>query len=134
MCTAGIVLFVLGLLNGLIIPRTTAPRLSLSAHLTAVQSGTFLIAIAWAWPYLNLSVQGSLILAWILSASLFVLWFAFFWAGIWGGGRGLPIAGAGSSTGSFRQTLISVMLAIGIFGTVAASVFLLYRRLLVVGD
>lgn len=45
LCFAGLLLFMLGLLNGFAIPRLQSPRLGLSAHLAAVQSGTFLIAI-----------------------------------------------------------------------------------------
>ena len=101
-CFSGLLLFVLGLLNGAIIPKTKSPRLSLSAHLTAVQSGTFLIAIAWAWPHFTMSAQASLLVARVLSGSLLILWFAFFLAGLWGAGRNLPIAGANSETGPAR--------------------------------
>jgi hydroxylaminobenzene mutase len=40
-------LFLAGLLTGLAIPVCRSPRLGLSAHLTGVQSGTFLLALAW---------------------------------------------------------------------------------------
>ena len=43
---AGFVLFALGLLIGIAIPKLRNPRMGLSAHLTAVQTGPTLIAIA----------------------------------------------------------------------------------------
>lgn len=126
-CFSGLLLFVLGLLNGLIIPKSKSPRLSLSAHLTAVQSGTFLIAIAWALPYFNLSAPTSILLAWALSGSIFILWFAFFLAGLWGAGRNLSIAGLKSETGPVRQGIVTMLLGLGVIGTTAASAFLLYQ-------
>lgn len=50
---AGLWLFLAGLLIGAAIPKFTSPRLALSAHLTAVQSGTALLAIGWFWPQLT---------------------------------------------------------------------------------
>ena len=126
-CFSGLLLFVLGLLNGLIIPKSKSPRLSLSAHLTAVQSGTFLIAIAWAWPRFNLPAPTSMVVALALSGSMFVLWFAFLLAGIWGAGRNLAIAGLGSKTGPVRQGIVTMLLGLGVVGTIAASAFLLFR-------
>jgi hydroxylaminobenzene mutase len=126
-CFSGLLLFVLGLLNGLIIPKSKSPRLSLSAHLTAVQSGTFLIAIAWAWPHFNLPARMSILMAWALGGSMFVLWFAFFLAGIWGAGRNLPIAGLESKTEPVRQGIVTMLLGLGVTGTIGASAFLLFR-------
>ena len=126
-CFSGLLLFVLGLLNGLIIPKSKSPRLSLSAHLTAVQSGTFLVAIAWAWPRFNLPAPTSMLVALALSGSMFVLWFAFFLAGIWGAGRNLSIAGVGSQTGPVRQGIVTMLLGLGVIGAIAASAFLLFR-------
>jgi (hydroxyamino)benzene mutase len=125
-CLSGLLLFVLGLLNGLIIPKTKSPRLSLSAHLTAVQCGTFLIAIAWAWPHFMVSAQASVLVAQALSGSMLVLWFAFFLAGLWGAGRNLPIAGQNSETGRMRQIIVTASLGLGVVGTIATSLFLLY--------
>lgn len=123
---AGLLLFVLGLLNGLWIQRTRAPRLSLSAHLTAVQSGTFLMAIAWAIPLLGISPFLANSIAWGLAASLHLLWFGFCLAGIWGAGRALPIAGEGYETG---RSVVSVLIAIGVLGSLLGSLALLVSAL-----
>jgi (hydroxyamino)benzene mutase len=125
-CFSGILLFVLGLLNGAVIPLSKSPRLSLSAHLTAVQSGTFLVAIAWAWPRLDLSATNSATLAWMISGSMIILWFAFCLAGFWGAGRGLTIAGVGADTSSGRQLIVTALLGIGVTGTLLTCAALLY--------
>jgi (hydroxyamino)benzene mutase len=123
---SGLLLFVLGLLNGLIVQKTKVPRLSLSAHLTAVQSGTFLVAIAWAWPHFDMGMPTSLLVAYGLSGSLYVLWFAFFLAGIWGAGRNLPIAGQNSEAGTLRQVAVNALIGVGVLGTVVTTLLLAF--------
>ena len=49
---AGLALFVFGLAFGFVIKALPNPRLALSAHLNAVQSGTFLVALGLLWPRL----------------------------------------------------------------------------------
>ncbi len=124
---SGLLLFVLGLLNGIIIAKTKSPRLSLSAHLTAVQSGTFLIAIAWGWPHFNMAASTSTLVAYALCGSIFVLWFAFLLAGIWGAGRNLAIAGQNSETSQARQAVVTICLYLGVLGTTATSALVLFQ-------
>lgn len=126
-CFGGLFIFVVGLFNGLIIAKSKSPRLSLSAHLTAVQSGTFLIAIAWAWPRFTLPAATSIVVAWVLVGSMCGLWFAFFLAGIWGAGRNLAIAGEGSETGPVKQRIVGILLGLGVVGTITACTFLLFQ-------
>jgi (hydroxyamino)benzene mutase len=128
-CGSGLLLFLLGLLNGVIIPKTKSPRLSLSAHLTAVQSGTFLIAIAWVWPHFDMAALMSILVAYCLCGSLYILWVAFLLAGIWGAGRNLAIAGQNFETGPVRQAVVTVCLALGILGTIGASALVLIQWL-----
>lgn len=126
---SGLLLFVIGLLNGVVISKTKSPRLSLSAHLTAVQSGTFLIAIAWAWPVFAMGPSLSMLIAYGLSGALHVLWAAFFLAGLWGAGHGLAIAGQGLETTAIRQAIVTALLGAGVLGTLSASVVLLLQLL-----
>jgi hydroxylaminobenzene mutase len=51
-CLAGFAMFVFGLAIGFVLKALPNPRAALSAHLNAVQSGTFLIALALLWPKL----------------------------------------------------------------------------------
>ena len=51
---AGLAMFVFGLALGFFLKAFPNPRAALSAHLNAVQSGTFLIALALLWPKLTI--------------------------------------------------------------------------------
>ena len=113
-------LFLLGLLNGLAIPRMRSPRLGLSAHLTGVQSGTFLIATGLLWPKLGLAAPWDAILGHGLWISLYGVWLSLLLAGVFGAGRGLPIAGQGMTTSAGRQTLVTILLAAGSLGCLIA--------------
>ena len=118
---AGVILFLLGLLNGFGIALGRSPRLGLSAHLTAVQSGTFLIAISMLWSHIGFPDGTSGAIGAALWVSLYLLWLALFLAGLLGAGRGLPIAGGGIETKPLYQTAVSVLLITGILGTTLAT-------------
>lgn len=123
---AGIVLFLLGLLNAFIIPLGRSPRLGLSAHLTGVQSGTFLIAMAVLWPHIVLPGGINRFLSAALWISLYLLWLALCLAGLLGAGNGLPIAGGGIETKPFYQRVVSVLLTAGTLGTTLATAFIAF--------
>jgi len=125
LCFSGVLLFLLGLLTGLAIPRCRSPRLGLSAHLTGVQSGTVLLALGLLWPHLSMSSALSLILADGTSAFLYMVWLSLLLAALFGAGRGLPIAGQGITTTPVRQTVVSVLLIVGSLGVLATIAALL---------
>ena len=120
LCFAGLALFMLGLLNGLAIPRMRSPRLGLSAHLTGVQAGTFLIAVGVMWPRLSLAQAWSDVLANGLWVSMVLIWVSLLLAGVFGAGHGLAIAGQGMTTTPGRQRLVSVLLIAGSLGCLVA--------------
>jgi hydroxylaminobenzene mutase len=120
LCFAGLALFMLGLLNGLAIPRMRSPRLGLSAHLTGVQAGTFLIAVGVMWPRLSLAQAWSDVLANGLWVSMVLIWVSLLLAGVFGAGHGLAIAGQGMTTTPVRQRLVSVLLVAGSLGCLVA--------------
>jgi (hydroxyamino)benzene mutase len=118
---AGMILFLLGLLNGFAIPLGRSPRLGLSAHLTAVQSGTFLIAVALLWPHIGIPAAFGVMVGNLLWVSLYALWLALLLAGLFGAGHRLPIAGSGIEAKPAAQTIVSALLVTGIAGTTIAS-------------
>src|SRR5579862_10072938 len=121
LCFAGVLLFLLGLLNGFAIPVRRSPRLGLSAHLTAVQSGAFLLGLGLLWPKLGIDAAGwGGALADAIAASCYMIWLSLLLAGIFGAGRGLPIAGQGITTTAAKQTAVTVLMAIGSLALVAA--------------
>jgi hydroxylaminobenzene mutase len=117
---AGLSLFMLGLINGFLIPVGRSPRLGLSAHLTGVQSGTFLIAVGLFWPQMHLAPAWSMPLAHATWISLYAVWFSLLLAGLFGAGRGLPIAGQGIETTRAKQTFVSILLIGGSLGIALA--------------
>ena len=125
LCFSGVLLFLIGLLTGFAIPRCRSPRLGLSAHLTGVQSGTFLLALGLLWPRLSMSPAWGAILANGTWACLYMVWLSLLLAAVFGAGRGLPIAGQGITTTAARQTAVTVLLAVGSLGIVAAMAALL---------
>lgn len=122
---SGLILFVLGLINGALIPKIFHPRLALSAHLTAVQSATFLIAMGWMWPIFAITDLSSTLLAWSLILSIYAVWFAILLSAIWGAGRNLPIAAQGATSSKARQRIVTVILSLGSVGSLISSVWLL---------
>ena len=120
LCFSGVLLFLFGLLTGFAIPRCRSPRLGLSAHLTGVQSGTFLVALGLLWPRLSMSPAWSAILANGTWVSLYMVWLSLLLAAVFGAGRGLPIAGGGITTTPARQTVVTVLLVVGSLGIAVA--------------
>src|ERR1700690_894703 len=125
LCFSGVLLFLLGLFTGFAIPRCRSPRLGLSAHLTGVQSGTFLIALGLLLPRLTLGAPWSGVLANGTWVSLYMVWLSLLLAGMFGAGRGLPIAGGGITTTPARQAVGPVLLLTGSLGILIAVVAVL---------
>ena len=105
----GFVLFTLGLLAGIIIPMLRNPRMGLSAHLTAVQTGPALIAIALFWQYFSIPDSWTSGLAYALLISAFVLAAGILLAAVFGASETLPMAGKGFSATPFQEKLVSFM-------------------------
>lgn len=55
LCWHGVLLFLLGLIIGLVIQRFANPRMGLAAHLEGLMNGTFLLALGAAWSHVRLS-------------------------------------------------------------------------------
>src|SRR5260370_35144186 len=95
LCFMGALLFMLGLLTGFGIPRFRSPRVGLSAHLAAIESGLGLIAFGLLLPHLAISIGWAGTIGHSLWVSLDGLWFGLLFAAVYGTGKALPIAGAG---------------------------------------
>ena len=87
LCFAGVLLFLFGLLTGFVIPSFRSPRIGLSAHLTGVQSGTFLIAFGLLWPKLMLWPAWSTVIGHAMWISLYVIYASLVLAAAFGAGR-----------------------------------------------
>jgi (hydroxyamino)benzene mutase len=109
---AGLWLFLVGLVLGAAIPKFTSPRLALSAHLTAVQSGTALLAIAWFWPQLVLGNAYADFLGHALWISFWMLSAGLTLAAAWGASRVLPIAGAGYAATALKEWVAAAVIMV----------------------
>ena len=105
----GLLLFTAGLLIGAAIPRFVNSRMGLSAHLTAVQTGTALIAFGLFWPYFEITQTLSRILAYSLLSSSYVLVVGLIIAAIFGASANLPIAGKGFQSSPAKELIVSIL-------------------------
>jgi (hydroxyamino)benzene mutase len=120
---SGFLLFTLGLVVGAIIPKFRNPRMGLSAHLTAVQTGTALIAIALFWPQLAVPEAWASALCLSLIGSSYFLTFGLAMSATTGASRILPIAGHGfSASKSLERIVAAVVLASSVWMLVACLV------------
>lgn len=104
---AGAILFLLGLIQGGVVHSFTNPRMALSAHLTAVQSGMALMlagivcSAAAFRPGIAFAVRLSLV------AGMYLLWLGLTISAATGAGDVLPIAGANFSSGPISNLIVT---------------------------
>lgn len=106
---SGLWLFLFGLFIGVAIPKFTNPRLGLSAHLTAVQSGTALMAIAWFWTELTDGYGFATLIGHALWSSFWLLAIGQVLAAAWGASKALPMAGAGYSATAAKEAITWIL-------------------------
>ena len=93
----GALLFLLGLLTGVVVPTLRSPRIGLSAHLEGVMNGTFLMVLGAIWHHVHLSQPLSRLCFWLLVYGTFANWLSVLLGAAFGAGRLMPIAGGGAS-------------------------------------
>jgi hydroxylaminobenzene mutase len=125
LCFMGALLFLLGLLTGFGIPAFRSPRIGLSAHLAAIESGLGLIAFGLLLPHLAISTGWAGGISHSLWISLYVLWIGLLFAAVYGTGKALPIAGAGLTAAPWQENAARVLIAIGSLGSAGAVLALL---------
>jgi (hydroxyamino)benzene mutase len=125
LCFMGALLFTLGLLTGFGIPSFRSPRIGLSAHLAAIESGLALIAFGLLLPHLALSAGWAGGIGHSLWVSLYVMCIGLVLAAIFGTGKVVPLAGAGLPAKRWQETTAFVLISIGSVGTAGAVVALL---------
>ncbi len=114
----GMLLFLCGLLNGVVVQHLANPRMALSAHLDAVTSGTFLIAAGLVWRDLRLGARAAALARWLLIYGMYAIWVALLLAALFGAHGMLPIAGAGQAAGPWQERLV-------VFGVLSGSATLI---------
>lgn len=127
----GILLFLLGLLTGLIVPLLTNARMGLSAHLEGVLNGMFLILLGLLWPEIRLSAKAATSLHRLVLFGTYANWIVTLLAAVFGTSRLTPIAGAGFSGATWQEVLVGLGQASLALAMIASCVLLLrgLRRL-----
>lgn len=92
---AGALLFLLGLFQGAAVQSFANPRMALSAHLTAVQSGMALMIVGVIWSAVWLNAAFAKIARWTIIVGMYGLWFGLTLSAATGASAALPIAGSG---------------------------------------
>lgn len=112
---AGAVLFLLGLLQGAVVQYLANPRMALSAHLTAVQSGMALMIAGLLWSHVALQARTADIARLTVVVGMYGLWLGLTVAAVTGAHANLPIAGAGQSA-DVTSEMVSLILILGSSG------------------
>jgi (hydroxyamino)benzene mutase len=109
-------LFVLGLIEGAAVPMFANPRMGLSAHLTAVQSGAALMILGVVWSLAAWSTRFENLSFWTILVGTYGLWLGLTLAAATGASQALPIAGHGYSASPVAEIIVSafVMLSSGL--------------------
>jgi hydroxylaminobenzene mutase len=118
---AGAILFLLGLVSGLVVPATTNPRMGLAAHLEGVMNGTFLIAVGAVWARLVLSAGLRNATLALLLYGTYANWLFITLAAAFGTSETTPIAGAGFAGAPWQEDLVTVGLVTVAIAMLAAT-------------
>jgi (hydroxyamino)benzene mutase len=127
LCFMGVLLFMLGLFTGFGIPAFRSPRIGLSAHLDAIESGLALIAFGLLVPHLAIAPGWAAALGHALWISLYLLWSGLLVAALFGTGRVLPIAGGELAAKVWQETTARILMTLGSVGSAAAVLALLIK-------
>lgn len=117
----GVALFLLGLLNGLLVPYFTNPRMGLAAHLAGVQNALVLMAFGLMWKYVRLSALMLRICAFLSVYSMTAIWISLVFAAMWGTSAATPIAGAGYVGSETQELVVNLFLYSGSLAIIVAT-------------
>jgi hydroxylaminobenzene mutase len=103
----GMLLFLLGLVTGLVVPALTNPRMGVSAHLEGVMNGTFLAVLGLVWRELRLGPRALRFTFGLALYGTYVNWASTTLAAAFGTSELTPIAGAGHAGAPWQEGLVN---------------------------
>lgn len=107
----GMMLFMIGLLTGLVSATFQNPRMGLSAHLEGLMNGILLALLGLFWHHLALGARASLIAFWLIVYAAYANWLGVLLGGIWGAGASMmPIAANGLMGTPLQENIIAFLL------------------------
>ena len=104
---AGILLFLIALLFGLIFPRLANPRMGLSAHLIGLQGGVFLSVLGLIWSELYLSPRLETATVWLAFYGNYGNFISNLLAAAFATTRLQPLFGSGHFAGDWQENIVS---------------------------
>lgn len=123
----GLILFLLGLITGLLIPVLENPRMGLSSHLEGTLNGMLLILFGLIWDRLSLSEKLLKWTFWLALIGTFTNWFTTLLAAAWGAGAEMmPIAGGDYSGSEIQEIIIKTGLVVLTLAILSVSVILIF--------
>lgn len=106
----GVLLFLLGLITGLIVPAFSGPRLAVSSHIEGVLNGIFLLVLGLLWHKLALSERVLKITFGLALYGTFANWFALLVAAVFNAGKMLGVAAGGQKGPPAAEALVAFLL------------------------
>ncbi|HEY2385563.1 MAG TPA: hydrogenase [Candidatus Binatia bacterium] len=109
----GMVLFLLGLLMGVVVQSVANPRIGLSAHTGTLLNGVFLVALAAVWRWQRLGAAALRLTYWLAVAGSYVSCGALFLAAVFGTSASTPLHGAGHAGTALQEAIVTAGLSLG---------------------
>ena len=103
----GAVLFLIGLLTGLVEQHFTNVRMALAAHLEGVMNGTFLLAVGAIWNEVRLSAPTKAAAFWALLVGTYGNWIVTTSAAVLGTAALSPITAVGHEAEPWKEAMIT---------------------------
>ena len=99
----GLVLFLLGLLTGLVVPVMKNPRMAVASHMQGMTNGPFLIVIGVMWPHVDLPHALKIVTVVLAVYGTYANWLATQLGSLWGAGHKFAPGAAGEHRAGVAQ-------------------------------
>ncbi len=107
----GLVLFLLGLLTGLVVPALKNPRMGVASHLQGMTNGPFLMVVGLMWPRVDLPHAWEIVAALLLVYGTYANWLATQLGSLWGAGHRFAPGAAGEyRAGATQERAVDLLL------------------------
>jgi len=121
----GFLLFLASLLVGMVVPAFTNARMGLSAHVSGLMSGLFLVALGAVWGEIALTSGTASATLWCALYGAWIGTAALVLAALFGTGSLTPIAGAGHAGAGWQEAVVVLGLTTSAVAMVACCVLAL---------
>src|SRR5258708_18987291 len=122
----GMLLFVLGLITGLLEGKLKNPRMGLAAHLEGLMNGTFLLALGAAWQAVRLSPRTARVAFATALYGAYANWACTTFAAVFGTAAMTPLAAGAFKGQHWQELLVSFGLVSVALAILVSSVLLLW--------